>query len=268
MTVEGEGAGEAPARRRTTCSCGRSQPGGGDPSGCAFDDEQPGAVRPRPGLERRHDRGRPGRRRGLDGRAGDATCWRWRPSSRATPTTSRRRSTAGSRWPGSSDDGVVRDRLRRAGRSASSWWCRSTQLSTAQARAALPEQVPHADAVHTAARAALLVAALGSGDTELLRDALDDRLHEPYRAPLVPLLGGGAGARARRRRRSTARRSRAPGRPCSCGACRARRRAWPERCAGLGGATARVVAAAEPGRLDRLIRRRPAPSSSSGDSAR
>jgi homoserine kinase len=63
------------------------------------------------------------------------------------------------------------------------------QLSTTQARAALPAQVPHADAVHTAARAALLVAAIGSGDNELLRDALDDRLHEPYRAPLVPLLG-------------------------------------------------------------------------------
>jgi len=61
-------------------------------------------------------------------------------------------------------------------------------LSTAEARAALPAQVSHADAVHTAARAALLVAAIGSGDCELLRDALDDRLHEPYRAPLVPLL--------------------------------------------------------------------------------
>jgi homoserine kinase len=63
------------------------------------------------------------------------------------------------------------------------------RLSTAQARAALPAEVPHADAVHTATRAALLVAALGSGDAELLRDALDDRLHEPYRAPLAPLLG-------------------------------------------------------------------------------
>ena len=48
--------------------------------------------------------------------------------------------------------------------------------------------MPRADAVHTAARAALLVAALGSGDADLLRDALDDRLHEPYRAPLAPLL--------------------------------------------------------------------------------
>jgi homoserine kinase len=62
------------------------------------------------------------------------------------------------------------------------------RLSTAAARAALPAEVPHADAVHTATRAALLVAAIGSADADLLRDALDDRLHEPYRAPLAPLL--------------------------------------------------------------------------------
>jgi len=55
----------------------------------------------------------------------------------------------------------------------------SQQLSTAAARAALPASVPHANAVHTAARAALLVAALGSGDGDLLAQALDDRLHEP-----------------------------------------------------------------------------------------
>ncbi len=62
------------------------------------------------------------------------------------------------------------------------------RLSTAAARAALPATVPHGDAVHTAARAALLVAALAAGDGELLREALDDRLHEPYRASLVPQL--------------------------------------------------------------------------------
>jgi homoserine kinase len=63
------------------------------------------------------------------------------------------------------------------------------ELATEAARAALPESVPHADATHTAARAALLVAALAAGDSELIGEALDDRLHEPYRAPLVPLLG-------------------------------------------------------------------------------
>ncbi len=64
----------------------------------------------------------------------------------------------------------------------------SGELATERARAALPAQVGHADAVHTAARAALLVAALEHGRTDALADALDDRLHEPYRAPLVPLL--------------------------------------------------------------------------------
>ncbi len=62
------------------------------------------------------------------------------------------------------------------------------ELPTERARAALPAQVAHADAVHTAARAALLVAALEQGRTDALRDALDDRLHEPFRGPLVPLL--------------------------------------------------------------------------------
>ena len=62
------------------------------------------------------------------------------------------------------------------------------ELPTKLAREALPQTIAHTDAAHTTARAALLVAALQSGRTELLRDALDDRLHEPYRAPFVPLL--------------------------------------------------------------------------------
>jgi homoserine kinase len=62
------------------------------------------------------------------------------------------------------------------------------ELPTERARAALPAQVAHAEAVHTAARAALLVAAIEQGRTDALADALDDRLHEPFRAPLAPLL--------------------------------------------------------------------------------
>jgi homoserine kinase len=63
------------------------------------------------------------------------------------------------------------------------------ELPTKLAREALPESIAHADAAYTTARAALLVAALQSGRPELLSEALDDRLHEPYRAPFVPLLG-------------------------------------------------------------------------------
>ncbi|HKE52731.1 MAG TPA: homoserine kinase [Actinomycetes bacterium] len=59
------------------------------------------------------------------------------------------------------------------------------QLATEQARALLPPSVPHRDAAHTAARAALLVHAL-TARPDLLLSATDDRLHQPYRAPAMP----------------------------------------------------------------------------------
>jgi homoserine kinase len=61
-------------------------------------------------------------------------------------------------------------------------------VSTVAARGALPAQVTHGDASHTAGRAVLLGAALASGSPELFAEALDDRLHEPYRAHGAPLL--------------------------------------------------------------------------------
>ena len=61
----------------------------------------------------------------------------------------------------------------------------STAVATKKARGMLPETVPHADAAFNAARAALLVSAL-TGRTELLMDATDDRLHQPYRRPAFP----------------------------------------------------------------------------------
>lgn len=60
------------------------------------------------------------------------------------------------------------------------------ELSTAAARAALPAVVPLQDAVYNVGRAALLVAALLRGSVPALREALSDRLHEPYRRGLVP----------------------------------------------------------------------------------
>ena len=62
------------------------------------------------------------------------------------------------------------------------------RIETAASRAALPAHVTHADAAFTAGRGALLGAALASGDDALLAEAFEDRLHEPYRAPGVPLL--------------------------------------------------------------------------------
>ena len=55
------------------------------------------------------------------------------------------------------------------------------ELSTALARGVMPKQVSMKDAVFNLSRAALLPRALADGDTELLRIAVEDRLHQPYR---------------------------------------------------------------------------------------
>ena len=98
-------------------------------------------------------------------------------------------------------------------------------VRTSKARAALPPEVPMADAVFNVSRASLLVLGLARGDLELVARGLEDRLHQPRRASLYPRsmelvararefgragrhdLGGGAdgvgvGAVGRRRRRS------------------------------------------------------------------
>ncbi len=60
------------------------------------------------------------------------------------------------------------------------------RLSTAEARAALPQQVPLADAVFNLGHALFTVQALAAEDDALLAWAVDDRLHQPYRQRLVP----------------------------------------------------------------------------------
>jgi homoserine kinase len=60
-----------------------------------------------------------------------------------------------------------------------------TQLATRTARGVLPATVPHADAALTAGRAALLVQAL-CHRPELLWEATVDRLHQHYRATVMP----------------------------------------------------------------------------------
>jgi homoserine kinase len=60
------------------------------------------------------------------------------------------------------------------------------QLSTAAARKVLPASYSRADAVHNLARVAVLAARLARGETGDLWELLDDRFHQPYRAPLVP----------------------------------------------------------------------------------
>ena len=59
-------------------------------------------------------------------------------------------------------------------------------LSTAKARAALPDCYSREDVVFNLQRTAVLTAALATGDLDALARALEDRIHHPYRAPLIP----------------------------------------------------------------------------------
>jgi len=59
-------------------------------------------------------------------------------------------------------------------------------VSTEEARRLLPAQVPFEDAVFNVSRTALLVAALTGGRADLLAEATEDRLHQPYRERLIP----------------------------------------------------------------------------------
>ncbi|MGC2326006.1 MAG: homoserine kinase, partial [Candidatus Sulfotelmatobacter sp.] len=61
-------------------------------------------------------------------------------------------------------------------------------LPTEEARRVLPAQYSRADAVVNIQNSMLLLAALMQGNPQLLSTALEDRIHQPYRAPLCPLL--------------------------------------------------------------------------------
>ena len=56
---------------------------------------------------------------------------------------------------------------------------------TSEMRAALPEQVSHAAAARQAGRSALLATAIVTSDAGLLRAAMADELHQPYRLPML-----------------------------------------------------------------------------------
>lgn len=60
------------------------------------------------------------------------------------------------------------------------------ELKTEEARAALPKQVQHEDAVFNLSRAALMTASLFSGRLDNLKIAVEDRLHQPYRLRFIP----------------------------------------------------------------------------------
>lgn len=60
------------------------------------------------------------------------------------------------------------------------------QLSTTAARGVLPTEVSLKDAVFNTSRTSLLTAALATGRLDLISFAMQDVLHQPYRASLVP----------------------------------------------------------------------------------
>ena len=61
------------------------------------------------------------------------------------------------------------------------------QLATKDSRQALPDRVPMADAIFNLQRVALLLHAVQTADAEEMKQALEDRLHQPYRERLVPV---------------------------------------------------------------------------------
>ena len=59
-------------------------------------------------------------------------------------------------------------------------------LPTSLARSVLPEQVSRADAIYNISHGAMVLKALELGDEKLLRNGMQDRLHQKYRRKLIP----------------------------------------------------------------------------------
>ena len=58
-------------------------------------------------------------------------------------------------------------------------------LPTSHARSILPDQLPRADAIYNISHGALVLKALELGDEKLLRNAMQDKLHQPYRRKII-----------------------------------------------------------------------------------
>jgi homoserine kinase len=63
------------------------------------------------------------------------------------------------------------------------------QLATAESRRVIPRRLPLADVVFNLQRLALLLRAVAERDASRMTAAFEDRCHQPYREPLVPVLG-------------------------------------------------------------------------------
>jgi len=62
------------------------------------------------------------------------------------------------------------------------------ELETSTARSVLPSKIPHSDAVLSVGNASAIAGAFASGDYRKLVGCFEDRLHQPYRAKLLPYL--------------------------------------------------------------------------------
>ena len=62
------------------------------------------------------------------------------------------------------------------------------EVSTAKARAVLPESYTRADMIFNMQRLALLATALGESppDADMIHDGMQDKVHQPYRKGLIP----------------------------------------------------------------------------------
>ncbi|WP_457639976.1 homoserine kinase [Persephonella sp.] len=60
------------------------------------------------------------------------------------------------------------------------------KLSTEEARKVLPEKIPLKDGIFNLQRASLFISALVNGRYDLLKVAMEDRFHQPYRKRLIP----------------------------------------------------------------------------------
>ena len=59
-------------------------------------------------------------------------------------------------------------------------------LTTEDARESVPDMYARADVVFNLGRSAMVVEALRAGDVKLLAQVMDDKLHQPYRLPMIP----------------------------------------------------------------------------------
>jgi len=59
-------------------------------------------------------------------------------------------------------------------------------FSTRASRANLPPEIPRREAIYNLGRLALLTRALAKGDTDLLAKTMRDKIHQPFRIPVIP----------------------------------------------------------------------------------